>query len=180
MELKEYFRIIKHWAWLLILGMILGGTGGYFASKYQTPVYQASTRVMILRPPQESASDYTYLNAQQLTQTYVQLVTTSPVLEAAATELGYEVRSEQVSVQQIRDTQVIQLTVEDTNPQHVSEVANVLVAKLIEQNDTFQAGRFNSAEASLREQIQQMETQISGLQGVINQISNQNLQDQIN
>jgi capsular exopolysaccharide synthesis family protein len=179
MELKEYFRIVKHWIWLLILGVVLGGAGGYFASKYQTPVYQASTRVMIMRPPQESASDYTYLSAQQLTQTYVQLVTTQPVLDAASAELGYEVRLDQLSVQQIRDTQVIQLTVEDENPEHVAQIANVLVKKLIEQNDTFQAGRFNSAEASLREQIQQMESQISGLQSVINQISNQNLQDQI-
>ena len=179
MELKEYLRIIKHWAWLMLLGLILGGVGGYFASDYQTPVYQTSTRVMVMRPPQESASDYTYLSAQQLTQTYVQLVTTSPVLEAASAELGYEIKSEQISVQQIRDTQVIQLTVEDENPEHASQIANMLVAKLISQNETFQSGRFNSAEASLQEQIRQMETQISGLQTIINQISNQNLQDQI-
>ena len=179
MELKEYLRIIKHWAWLMILGLILGGVGGYFASDYQTPVYQTSTRIMIMRPPQESASDYTYLSAQQLTQTYVQLVTTSPVLEAASAELGYEIKVEQISVQQIRDTQVIQLTVEDENPEHASQIANMLVTKLIEQNETFQSGRFNSAEASLQEQIRQMETQISGLQTIINRISNQNLQDQI-
>ncbi len=179
MELREYLRIFKHWVWLLVLGLVLGGAGGYVASDYQTPVYQASTRVMVMRPPQESASDYTYLSGQQLTQTYVQLVTTQPVLDAASDELGYEVDRKQVSVQQIRDTQVIQLTVEDENPEHVARIANVLVGKLIEQNEDFQAGRFNSAEASLREQIQQMETQISSLQTVISQISNQNLQEQI-
>ncbi len=179
MELKEYFRIVKHWAWLLILGLLLGGTGGYFFSRYQTPIYQASTRIMVMRPPQESVSDYTYLSGQQLTQTYVQLVTTQPVLDAAAAELGYPIEREQITAQQIRDTQVIQLTVEDEDPARAAQIANTLVVKLIEQNDAFQAGRFNSAEESLREQIRQMETQISGLQTVINQISSQNLQDQI-
>lgn len=179
MELKEYFRIIKHWAWLLILGLGLGGTAGYVFSSYQTPVYQASTRIMVMRPPQESVSDYTYLSGQQLTQTYVQLVTTQPVLDAASAELGYTIEREQIIAQQIRDTQVIQLIVEDEDPARAAEIANVLVVKLIEQNDAFQAGRFNSAEESLREQIRQMETQISGLQTVINQISSQNLQDQI-
>lgn len=179
MELKEYIRIVKHWAWLLILGLILGGAGGYLVSSYQTPVYQASTRVMVMRPSQESVSDYTYLSAQQLTQTYVQLVTTQPVLDAASAELGYEIEREQVNVQQIRDTQVIQLTVEDENPEHAAAIANVLVDKLIEQNDAFQAGRFNSAEASLRDQIQQVETQISGLQTIISQISSQNVKEQI-
>lgn len=179
MELKEYFRIIKRWAWLLMLGLILGGAGGYFYSNYQTPVYQASTRIMVMRPPQESASDYTYLSGQQLTQTYIQLVTTQPVLDAASAELGYAIEPEQITAQQIRDTQVIQLTVEDEDPARAAQIANVLVVKLIEQNDAFQAGRFNSAEESLREQIRQMESQISGLQTVINQISSQNLQDQI-
>lgn len=179
MELKEYFRIIKHWAWLLILGLGLGGTAGYVFSSYQTPVYQASTRIMVMRPPQESVSDYTYLSGQQLTQTYVQLVTTQPVLDAASAELGYTIEREQIIAQQIRDTQVIQLIVEDEDPARAAQIANVLVVKLIEQNDAFQAGRFNSAEESLREQIRQMETQISGLQTVINQISSQNLQDQI-
>jgi capsular exopolysaccharide synthesis family protein len=179
MELKEYLRIVKHWAWLLSLGVVLGGAAGYIFSNYQTPVYQASTRIMIMRPPQESVSDYTYLSGQQLTQTYVQLVTTQPVLDAASAEVGYTIEREQITVQQIRDTQVIQLTVEDENPQHAAQIANVLVLKLIEQNDAFQAGRFNAAEDSLREQIRQMESQIAGLQTVINQISSQNLQDQI-
>ncbi len=179
MELKEYIRIIKHWVWLLILGLVLGGAAGYVFSDYQTPVYQASTRVMVMRPPQESVSDYTYLSGQQLTQTYVQLVTTQPLIDAASAELGYPIEREQINAQQIRDTQVIQLTVEDENPQHAAAIANMLVNKLIEQNDAFQAGRFNSAEESLREQIRQMENQISGLQTVINQISSQNLQDQI-
>jgi capsular exopolysaccharide synthesis family protein len=179
MEIKEYILIIKHWLWLLILGLVLGGAAGYTFSHYQAPVYQASTRIMIMRPPQESVSDYTYLSGQQLTQTYVQLVTTQPLLDAASAEVGYRIEQEQINAQQIRDTQVIQLTVEDENPEHAAAIANVLVDKLIEQNDAFQAGRFNSAEESLREQIRQMESQIAGLQTVINQISRQNLQDQI-
>lgn len=180
MELKDYIRIIQRWIWLLILGAILGGGGGYLISRYQTPVYQTVSRVMVMRPPQqENVTDYTYLSGQQLTQTYIQIMTTQPVLTAASEALGYKIEPEQINVQQIRDTQVIQLTVEDENPEHVVQIANVLVDKLIEQNETLQAGRFAAAEASLRDQIQQMETQITGLQGVINQTSTQNVKDQI-
>lgn len=180
MELKDYVRIVQRWVWLLVLGVVLGGGAGYLISSYQTPVYQTVSRVMVMRPPQqESVSDYTYLSGQQLTQTYIQLMTTQPVLDAASAALGYEVKLEQISVQQIRDTQVIQLTVEDQDPAQVVQIANVLVEKLIEQNETIQAGRFTASEASLQDQIQQMETQINGLQTVISQISTQNLKDQI-
>ena len=179
MELKQYLQIVQRWAWLLILGLVLGAAGGYFASRYQTPVYQATTRAMVMRAPQEKSSDYTYLSDQQLTQTYIQLVTTQPVLDAVAEQLGYGISKDQIIVQQLRDTQVIQLTVEDQNPQRASDIANVLVEKLIAQNEILQSGRFTSTEASLQEQIKQMEEQISGIQTVITQVSTQNLKDQI-
>jgi len=35
MELKQYFQIVRRWAWLLILGLILGATGGYVGSRMQ-------------------------------------------------------------------------------------------------------------------------------------------------
>jgi capsular exopolysaccharide synthesis family protein len=179
MELKEYLRIVQRWLWLLLLGLALGGASGYAFSRYQTPVYQASTRAMVMRPPKESASDYTYLSDQQMTQTYIQLLTTQPLLDAAGSELGLEIGRKQVSAQQIRDTQVIELTVEDPDPAHAPAIANALIAQLIAQNETFQAGRFSAAEVSLREQVQQMETQINGLQAVITQTSSQNLKEQI-
>jgi succinoglycan biosynthesis transport protein ExoP len=179
MELKQYFSIVRRWAWLLILGIILGVSGGYFGSSYQTPVYQASTRLLVMRAPQEKTSDYTYLSDQQLAQTYIQLVTTQPVLDMVIAELGYPVQRGQITVQQVRDTQVIQLTVEDEIPERTADIANVLLEKLVLQNEALQAGRFTSTEATLREQIEQMESQISGLQTVISQITTQNLNDQM-
>lgn len=179
MELKQYLRIVQRWLWLLVLGAILGAAGGYFGSNYQTPVYEASTRLLVLRAPQEKSSDYTYLSDQQLIQTYIQLVTTKPVLDAVSTEVGYELDVEQITVQQIRDTQVIELTIEDTNAERSAAIANTLVAELIKQNEALQSSRFASAEANLQEQVTQMETQIAGLQTVITQVTNQNLKEQM-
>ena len=180
MELKQYMSIVRRWAWVLILGLLLGASGGFFGSNFQVPVYRASTRLLVMRAPQETNSDYTYLSDQQLTQTYIQLVTTKPVLDAVAAELGYEIDpEEQIQVQQIRDTQVIQLAIEDQSPERSATIANTLVNQLIQRNEVLQAGRFTSTEANLQEQIKQMESQISGLQTVISQVTTQNLKDQM-
>ena len=179
MELKQYLSIVRRWSWLLILGLVFGASGGWWGSSYQTPVYEAETRLLVMRAPPEKTSDYTYLSDQQLIQTYIQLVTTRPVQDAVVGQLGYTLDREQVQVQQIRDTQVIQLTIEDTDPERAAAIANALVAQLIEQNELLQAGRFTSTEDNLQEQIKQMEAQISGLQTVITQVSNQNLRDQM-
>jgi capsular exopolysaccharide synthesis family protein len=179
MELKEYFRIVQRWLWLLVLGLVLGGAGGYFGSRMQEPVYQASTRAMVMRPPLEQSSDLTYYNDLQLVQTYIQLLTTQPVLDAASERLGYQVEKAQVSVQQNRDTQIIQVTVEDHDSGRVADIANVLVEVLIEQNDSLQAGRFASTEESIRAQITQVEGQLSLIQGQVDQISTKSFEDQL-
>src|SRR5687768_7517032 len=118
MELKQYFHMVRRWLWLLLLGLALGGGGGFYFSSRETPVYQASTRLLVMRPPLEQSTDLTYYSDLQLVQTYIQLLTTQPVLDGAAEQLGYQVRKSQIAVKQNQDTQIIALTVEDTNPQH--------------------------------------------------------------
>ena len=142
MELKGYFRIVKRWTWLLVLGLILGAAVGYFGSRYLAPVYQASTRALVMRPPLEQSSDLTYYSDLQLVQTYIQLLTTQPILDAASERLGYTVQKGQIKVKQNSDTQIIDVTVEDQHSERVAEIANVLVEVLSEQNESFQAGRY--------------------------------------
>ncbi len=179
MELKQYLQIIRRWYWLLILGMLLGGAGGYAASRIQEPVYQASTRALVMRAPQERSSDLTYLSDQQLVQTYVQLLNTQPVRDGASERLGYTVDKEQVKVQQIRDTQVIEVVVEDYDPAHAAAIANVLVDVLIEQNEAMQSARYASTEESIQAQISQVESQINSIQLSVESISTRNFQNQL-
>jgi capsular exopolysaccharide synthesis family protein len=179
MELRQYLSLARRWAWLFLLGSILGGAGGYVGSNMQEPVYQAATRALVMRAPQERSSDLTYLSDQQLVQTYVQLLNTQPVRDGAATRLGYEVGKNQVKVQQTRDTQIIEVIIEDPDPQRAAAIANVLVEVLIEQNETLQAGRYASTEESIRAQIAQVESQIDNIQLKVDKLSTQDFQDQL-
>ncbi|MCP4122000.1 MAG: polysaccharide biosynthesis tyrosine autokinase [Bacteroidetes bacterium] len=179
MELKYYISILKRWAWLLILGLILGAAGGYGGSLYQTAIYQTATRVLVMAAPQQSSSDLTYLNEQQLTQTYMQLLTTTPILEGTSVRLGYEVYAKQIKVQQSQNTQIIEITVEDSNPQHAVDIANSLVTVLLEESEKLQAGRYTTMEESLQAQITQMENQIADLESQVEQISTKSVQNQL-
>ena len=38
MDIRKIFNIFKRWVWLLILGGVLAGVGGYIVSSRQTPV----------------------------------------------------------------------------------------------------------------------------------------------
>ena len=179
MELKQYLRIVQRWAWLLILGLLLAGAAGYQFSRMQEPVYQAATRALVQRPPLEQSSDLTYYSDLQLVQTYIQLLSTQPVLDGASERLGFEVNAGQIKVQQNQDTQIIELTVEDHDPKRAADIANILLEVLIEQNETMQNGRYASTQESIQAQIEQVDSQISGLQREVDQISTKNFQDQL-
>ncbi len=178
-DLKQYIAVLRHWAWLLILCLVVGAAAGFLVSHYMTPVYQAETKAMISRAPQDQSSDVTAsLNAQQLTETYVQLLKTKSVLDITLQRLGIKVDPKAINAELITNTQIIAITVEDTDPKRAALIANTLVSVLIEQNDTIQMSRYTSMEASLNAQKGQLETQIASLQSQIDQASVQSVAEQ--
>ena len=179
MEIKDYISMARRWAWLLIVGLVLGAIGGFLGSYFQTPIFSASTRILVLRASQAEKNADTYLSDQQLVQTYAELLTTRPVLEGASALLGYNVRSSQLTVQQIGTMQAIRVTVEDADPQHAADIANTLVQVLINQNETIQTGRYTLTEQSIQTQISQVEAQISQMGAEIENVSTETVQQQL-
>jgi len=161
MEAKQYLMLLRRWAWLLIIGLILGGGSAFFFSVSQQPIYQATTRVLVMRAPETSTSDFTYLNDQQLAQTYTQTITARPILQAVSEKVGANVTTDNITAQIVPNTQLIQISVEDTNPKTAADIANTLVDVFIEQNNQLQAARFADSEQSLQAQINQIESQIT-------------------
>lgn len=179
MELSKYWNIFRSFYWLLILGLVLGGVAGYFSSSRQTPIYQASTKVLITRGQQSSySSDYYYYSDRQLAQTYIQLLSTQPILDAIAQRLHTnDIGS--VSAAQIGDTSIVQVTGLHTDPRLAADVVNMAVAVLIEQNENLQAGKYSATEESIQTQVNQVQEQIGSLQAQIDQLSAKAVEDQL-
>ena len=179
MEIKHYLGMLQRWAWLLALGLILGGTASYLFSVNQSSVYQSSTKLLVIRAPQGQNSDLAYLASQQLAQTFIQLLKTKPVLDSASAELGYRISSNQIKAEQLRDTQVITLTVEDNDAGRAAAIANTLVGVLVAQNDSLQSSRYLTSEEGLQAQVGQVGGQIDQLQEQINRLTMENVEEQI-
>ncbi len=179
MDIRKIINIFKRWVWLLILGGVLAGVGGYIVSSRQTPVYQASTRFVVLRAAQTTYDYYSYLDSQQLISTYAQLLSTEGLLQQASEVLGFPVIKGQATAQQVGETQFVQLIVTDTNPEKAAAIANGLIEVLIEQNEQLQSVRYIAAEQNIQNRIDQAETQIAILQQQIDQISTATVEEQI-
>ena len=164
MELRQYLLLTRRWAWLLILGALLGGIGAYVGSQSQTPIYQASSKVLVSPPTREQFSEFGSLSGYQLIQTYAQLIVTDPVLEDVSERINSPISANMISVQQIRDTQILEVTVEDSDPIRAAAIATLLIDALVANNEVFQSNRYDISEASLQSQLQVVEAQIANLQ----------------
>jgi succinoglycan biosynthesis transport protein ExoP len=178
MELKNYLYILIRWTWLLLLCTLLGIGSGYIASRLVKPTYQASTKILISKDLSDQSSQFAAMNNQQLIDAYIQLLSSTSVIDEASRRLNYEINlTELGSVQQVRSTNVIEIIMVDGDPQRAAAIVNMLVEVLIEQN--IRASGYGSTEENIKNKIDQVQVQIKTLQTQFNQISNETLQNQL-
>ncbi|GAB4491526.1 MAG: hypothetical protein Fur0016_23180 [Anaerolineales bacterium] len=179
MEIRKYFLLLKKWFWLLIIGGILGGLGGFVFSRLTTPTYQAQTKILVTSNRQDPNFEFAYLSDQQLLETYIEILQTKPILDSIIQKVGFEVKPTQIAIVQVRQTQIILIAVEDEDPARAAQIANAMVEVLIEQSGKLQAGKYAAVEASLQVQIRDVEKQIEQLRTEFDQISQKEIQEQL-
>ncbi len=158
--ITEYASLLWHWAWLLILLALLAGGAAYYLSSRQTPIYQASAMAMINVAPSAQDSTTSIYIGQQLAGTYSKMMTTRTVLDSVAQRLGLEKLPGSVQVTPITNTQLLSVTVTDTDAELTASIANTLVTVFSEQIQADQAARYADSEQNLKTQMDTLEQQI--------------------
>lgn len=164
-DLRRYLAVLWHWAWLLALLTILGGGAAYIMSKRTIPVYKVSTRLLINEAPATKNTDYaSVLASERLARTYSELLMTKPILEEVISNLNLTTNERQlrsmIEVDLLRDTQLIDVSVENTDPVLAANIANKIVEVFSVQNQALQTSRFATSKESLSSQLAQVNQQI--------------------
>lgn len=144
-DLRDIWRIIKKGKWILIsLPIIAMVTSAIISFFVLTPRYAASTTLMVgktYQGPNAMMLQYNdILTANQLVKTYSEIAksraVTEKVLQTEKLDITPEQLGQQIDVKPVKDTQLIQITVEDTDPERATRLANltasVFINKVIE------------------------------------------------
>jgi capsular polysaccharide biosynthesis protein len=115
-NLKELFLVIKRRIWVIVIFMLLGGTVGILQSmKPIVPLYQTSSRVII-------GADEASIKTLQV------IVKDSTVLDKVVKELNLKETSDvlagKINVSSIDGSQVVSISVVDSNPVLAAKIAN--------------------------------------------------------
>ena len=130
-SLKELFQTLKKRMGLIIvitaLAVIISGIVSYFMI---TPIYQASTQLLVNQSKNEQV-EYNQSTVQtnlQLINTYNVIIKSSAILDKVAAQLGNNLTAAQlnqkITVASEQDSQVVNVTVQDPDPQMAANIAN--------------------------------------------------------
>lgn len=162
-DLHLYLALLKHWAWAFILAGVLTAAGAYIYTQQLPPTYSASTTVLVNEAPSTRSTDYTsILVSERLAQTYAEMMQKRPVVNASLERLGVDPHTYRgtIIVEPVRDTQLLTVTVEDSDPSRAAQLSNTLVQVFSETIQETQAARFAASKASLQSQMTDIEGQI--------------------
>jgi non-specific protein-tyrosine kinase len=170
-ELRRYWWILRKWLLLVFLLPIVCGAVAYVISIRSIPVYSASATLLVYRTPSGDITDYNAIvTSERLARTYSTMIPRRPVLEAVIRRMGLDESpaslAKRVRVNLIQDTQLIQLDVEDADPQRAADLANAIAEEFIRQNSALQEARF-------AESLENIKAQISELSGLMEQTQRQ-------
>lgn len=148
-ELLPLLKALWRSAWLVVVAALVFGSVTYVATKvFVTPTYRTSFTVYVNNRSNSeesttvvSSSDLTA--SQSLVYTYSTIMTSRSVLEAAAAQAGidsaYETLSEEVSIETVSSTEIMQVycTMEDpaealAMAQAIAAVAPDYIAQIVE------------------------------------------------
>ena len=131
-DLREYFGIIKKRFWIIalitVIAAVVSGIISFFMLK---PVYEAKSTLIVNTEKNEETQMITgdqFNVTQKLAVTYGEIIKSRAVLEDVIKNLKldneYEDLVKNVTVSPVKDTQIISISVQDTNKQKARDIAN--------------------------------------------------------
>ncbi|WP_353095815.1 polysaccharide biosynthesis tyrosine autokinase [Tissierella praeacuta] len=132
-SLRELFFILRKWMMLIIslftIAVVVSGIVSYYILN---PEYQTFTTLMVGKPKDyqmENKIDYNDLILnQKLVSTYGEIVksriVTDKVIENLGLDLSYNTFRDKVSVNLVKDTEIIKIQVTDQEPTLAADIAN--------------------------------------------------------
>ena len=127
----DFWQVIRRRLWVIALVVIMIQGFAVTFTWLQTPLYTTSIKMLVDAGNTKYAdSPYTVQGLVDITTTLAELVATRPVAEDVAQRLGPPTSADSILrnliATQVEDTQLIEISYTDPNPQEAQRVANTV------------------------------------------------------
>ncbi|MBI5870578.1 MAG: hypothetical protein HZB44_06430 [Actinobacteria bacterium] len=147
MTFSDAFKILRRYILLIVAAAVIAGAFGYFFSARQAKVYEASITILVGQN-QGLAENLNLTTAlQEVANSMSKMISSRTVAEKVVGDLGLEASPEavlsQITAQPVQQTQLIEVTVQDTDPVQAATIANGIgnaFAELVQRTESSRSG----------------------------------------
>jgi capsular exopolysaccharide synthesis family protein len=160
MDTSAYIRPLIRWWRLIVIVTVLALAASAISAMFQPSVYVSRTTLVIgttiLDPNPDSGQIYV---AQQLAQIYADMARREPIQQATMDALEIDWLPQYQS-KVIPNTQMVEISVTDTNPQRAQIIASELANQLMQQSPAIAGTETGARQEFITEQLSSLQNQI--------------------
>jgi len=130
-EFKDYIRIIRQRGWLIMLLAILTAAAAFGFSRMQTPVYEASARLLITSRPDFGQAQAVRLRLRDMAVWLNSSLRAQDVIDQLQLDMQPLALLGDVTVAAATSESIIQINVENSDPDLAKDIARVWAEQLI-------------------------------------------------
>lgn len=162
MSVSAYLTILWQRKFVVLITTLIVMLVAFTGALFIKPIYQASVKLQVSTASRGSLDfiDYNLDYTDRLMNTYLHIAKSGPVLEQLQQQFHLR-EAPVIDVAIIANTELMRLSVEAANPQLASNLANALAQILITQSTLAATQREQEAQADLRTQLMQAETDLT-------------------
>lgn len=132
MEFKDYVRIIRQRGWLIMLLAVLTAAAAFGFSRVQTPVYEASARLLITSRPDFGQAQAVRIRLRDMAAWLNSSLRAQAVIDQLQLDMQpYDLLGD-VTVAAATSESIIQINVENTDPNLAQAIAGAWAQQLID------------------------------------------------
>jgi polysaccharide biosynthesis transport protein len=162
MDLKNYLVILRRRKWVVITVVLVTMLVVIVGTWLVSPTYIATATLRIATASASTSSYKDYMFADRLITTYINIAISRPLLDELNKQLGLS-KAPKISVQQIPNSELIQISVEDHDPNLAMLAANTLGIILVKRGSEFYTGSGKTPADVLQEQVDKAEADLNQL-----------------
>lgn len=166
MNLQSYVALLRRYAVLLIVAPLVVALVAGLVANSQTREYRTTARIMLVGADASDPvnQDVTAPDPEIDAAEQIEIIQSGSVLDAAAEELGDEgLEGSSIEVSQSGETNILDVSVTDADPQRAAAAANAIVdAYIADRRDQAVAG-LQSAASEMESRLDEIEEQIASI-----------------
>lgn len=174
MQQNPYFRFLRSWSALILIGIVVSVVATHYALGERVSLYRATSTMQVGRLLDEKSPQQNDLAvAERLIPAYREKARRDPVLEATIDELDLAVTANDIRsrmlVIAVPQTQLIDIQIIDSDPEIAAAIANEIARQIVEQSPD--PGADEESLQFIQSQLADLQAKISDAQAEAEEIN---------